>query len=223
MARHRFTEKWIWARKAPRTGRVSYSDVLCPGLQLRISEGDVRSFSALVRVDGRVKRYTLGQFPSLTLKEARNALSRRTSESGCSGLVSRKSGIGRQYDPSALTLAASERSMTAGGIYRIRANLSAFTTWASNARNCGIDKRFVPANTGGIRARTGASGPLYATLASHRSKSNRRKIRYSALPSPGENAGPFPIPLDFTCTVRPERVSASTPGIRFRHGSRSKA
>ncbi len=72
MARHRFTEKWIWARKAPRTGRVSYSDVLCPGLQLRISERDVRSFSALVRVEGRVKRYTLGQFPSLTLKEARN-------------------------------------------------------------------------------------------------------------------------------------------------------
>ncbi|MBY8823843.1 tyrosine-type recombinase/integrase [Sphingomonas colocasiae] len=71
MARHRFTEKWIWARKAPRTGRVSHSDILCPGLQLRISESDVRSFSALVRVEGRLRRYTLGQFPRLSLRDAR--------------------------------------------------------------------------------------------------------------------------------------------------------
>jgi integrase len=71
MSRHRFTEKWIWARKAPRTGRVSYTDILCPGLQLRVSGHDVRSFSALVRVEGRLKRYTLGQHPRLTLKDAR--------------------------------------------------------------------------------------------------------------------------------------------------------
>jgi hypothetical protein len=72
MARHRFTEKWISSRRAPPDGRASFTDILCPGLQLRVSGHDVRSFSALVRVEGRLKRYTLGQHPRLTLKEARN-------------------------------------------------------------------------------------------------------------------------------------------------------
>ena len=71
MPRHKFTERWIAGRTAPRDTRLEYCDLLLPGLRLRVSGPDVRIFSAVVRADGRLKRHTIGRHPRWTLADAR--------------------------------------------------------------------------------------------------------------------------------------------------------
>lgn len=64
MARHRFTERWLRSRRAPARGeRLEYVDAACPCLWLRVSGRDVRAFSVLAQVDGRLCRHTIGRHP----------------------------------------------------------------------------------------------------------------------------------------------------------------
>jgi Arm DNA-binding domain len=58
--------------KVPKTGRVDYFDEQTPGLSLRITSNDVRTWTYFYRVNGRQKRFTLGRSPAVSLADARD-------------------------------------------------------------------------------------------------------------------------------------------------------
>jgi len=59
--------------KKSASGRVDYFDDPTPGLSLRITATDVRSWTFFYRdKTGRQKRLTLGRFPAVTLADARD-------------------------------------------------------------------------------------------------------------------------------------------------------
>ncbi|WP_419827401.1 Arm DNA-binding domain-containing protein [Sphingomonas sp.] len=71
---HRFTDKWLQGSSmVPDAGRHEFVDSLCPGLHLRVSAKGTKTFSALVRVRGALRRETIGKYPRVTLSEARDA------------------------------------------------------------------------------------------------------------------------------------------------------
>src|SRR5215212_2184123 len=59
--------------KLPAEGQVDYFDTAYPGLALRLTPTGVRSWVYFGRVDGRLKRATLGRYPGMSLAEARRA------------------------------------------------------------------------------------------------------------------------------------------------------
>ncbi|WP_416897252.1 MAG: tyrosine-type recombinase/integrase [Minwuia sp.] len=63
------TVQEIKSTPAPRTGRTVLSDGR--GLELRITPNGVRTFSFVGVLHGKKRRWTLGRFPDLTLKSAR--------------------------------------------------------------------------------------------------------------------------------------------------------
>ncbi len=70
MARLKFTDKWLSNCAPPRSGRTEHSDILCPGLYLRVTCNGVKTFSVLIR-QGSLRRHTLGRYPLLSLANAR--------------------------------------------------------------------------------------------------------------------------------------------------------
>ena len=87
MAKKMFTEAGLERLRAPDKGRVEYGDSVVPGLMLRISETGVKSWSVLYKVKGEggaspttgrpmkgtQRRISLGQYPILGVKQAREA------------------------------------------------------------------------------------------------------------------------------------------------------
>ena len=72
MAQHRFTDRWLQSpNTTPAKGRVEFTDALCC-LQLRVTERGTKTFSAMIRVNGRLHRRTIGRYPRITLHQARN-------------------------------------------------------------------------------------------------------------------------------------------------------
>jgi integrase len=71
MALHRFTDPWIRSCPQPASGRLEFADELCPGLHLRITSRGKKTFSAMVRVNGRLQRRTIGRYPAVSLGVAR--------------------------------------------------------------------------------------------------------------------------------------------------------
>lgn len=71
MAVHRFTDRWIQAQAGTAAKRAEYADALCPGLHLRIGARGTKTFSAMLRVNGRLQRHTIGRYPILSLAQAR--------------------------------------------------------------------------------------------------------------------------------------------------------
>jgi integrase len=57
--------------KPPEHGRIEYFDASFGGLALRVTEGGHKSFSVHFRLRGKLKRYTLGTFPTLKPAQAR--------------------------------------------------------------------------------------------------------------------------------------------------------
>jgi integrase len=55
----------------PGTGRVDYFDENVVGLALRVTSADVKTWTLLYRFDGRLRRLTLGRFPTVKLAKAR--------------------------------------------------------------------------------------------------------------------------------------------------------
>lgn len=55
----------------PEAGRVTYKDSEIKGLQLRVSYTGTKSFLIYKKLNGRPIRVTLGQFPSMTVEQAR--------------------------------------------------------------------------------------------------------------------------------------------------------
>jgi Arm DNA-binding domain len=68
----------IRSLKPPATGRVDYFDDLTPGLSLRVTSKNARSWTVFYRnKNGRQKRLTLGRYPAVKLVDARE-LARET-------------------------------------------------------------------------------------------------------------------------------------------------
>jgi integrase len=68
----RLTDKFIDAQKAPASGRSTFTDTLGPGLTLRITPNDARSWLVRYRPKGETQRYSvLGPYPAVGLAEAR--------------------------------------------------------------------------------------------------------------------------------------------------------
>jgi integrase len=62
----------IRSLKPPATGRVDYFDDATPGLSLRVTSNDVRTWTVFYRdKNGRQKRLTLGRYPAVKLVDAR--------------------------------------------------------------------------------------------------------------------------------------------------------
>jgi len=69
--RERLTSRGI-ASLAPVGKRIAMSDVVVPGLVLRVTPTGVKTFSVWYRFNGRRRRYTIpGRFPAVDLAEAR--------------------------------------------------------------------------------------------------------------------------------------------------------
>ena len=67
------TDRVVADAPPPNSGRVELWDSELPGFGLRISSAGRRSWQVMYRVDGRKRRLTLGNFPALPLKLARDA------------------------------------------------------------------------------------------------------------------------------------------------------
>jgi hypothetical protein len=69
----RLTEAGIQRIKAPASGRLAIADAVVPGLWLRITAKDARSWSVMYRVPGRpaAQRVTIGKWPSVGVADAR--------------------------------------------------------------------------------------------------------------------------------------------------------
>ena len=56
----------------PRFERVDYFDSTLPGFCVRVTSRGVKTFAVMYRHGGRVRRYTIGKYPMLSLADARN-------------------------------------------------------------------------------------------------------------------------------------------------------
>lgn len=72
MPKYKFTEKWIKGLEAPKNMRLDFVDAICPGLYLRVGHSGRKSFSVLLRYEGKLQRITIGRYPRWSLVEARN-------------------------------------------------------------------------------------------------------------------------------------------------------
>lgn len=70
-----FTDKWLKALKSG-TEREEFADLACPGLRLRVGARSM-TWSSLSRLNGKRQRTTLGSYPAISLKAAREACSNR--------------------------------------------------------------------------------------------------------------------------------------------------
>ena len=59
--------------KPPQHGRIEYFDSLLPGFVLRVTDKGSKSWCVFYRVNGRLRRYTIGGYPAFDLKAAREA------------------------------------------------------------------------------------------------------------------------------------------------------
>lgn len=73
MAKIPLTDAGVKRLKPPRTGRIEVFDASFPAFGIRISQTGRRSWIFFYRYRGRLRRLTLGTYPSKTLAEARSA------------------------------------------------------------------------------------------------------------------------------------------------------
>lgn len=66
-----FSKTKLLKIQLPESGRVTYKDSEVKGLQLRVSYTGTKSFLVYKKLNGKPKRVTLGQFPSMTVEHAR--------------------------------------------------------------------------------------------------------------------------------------------------------
>ena len=70
MAKLNLTARTVAALK-PTTKRVDYFDTNTPSFCIRVTPRGIKSFSVLYRHAGRLRRYTIGTYPRMTLAKAR--------------------------------------------------------------------------------------------------------------------------------------------------------
>ena len=71
MTVQRLSAQAVESVPAPASGRTEVWDTLVRGLGLRVTERGAKSWVIMYRVDGRQRRHTLGTYPDLKLKDAR--------------------------------------------------------------------------------------------------------------------------------------------------------
>ena len=71
MAHAHFTARWVAAVPAPPRGQVDYFDQTPPSLGLRVAPSGRKTWFVMYRAHGRLRRYTLGTYPAVSLAEAR--------------------------------------------------------------------------------------------------------------------------------------------------------
>jgi integrase len=67
----KLTDLFVERAKPPARGRVEYFDAAFPGLALRITENGGKSWCAFYRFSGRLRRFTIGRYPSIKPAQAR--------------------------------------------------------------------------------------------------------------------------------------------------------
>ncbi len=80
MPKRPLTDASVKRIKVPESGQVDCFDQGYPGLALRLSYGGGRSFVYFYRINGKLRRLTLGTYPALTLAQAREAWRRAKQE-----------------------------------------------------------------------------------------------------------------------------------------------
>jgi len=60
----------------PAAGQIDYWDQLTPGFGVRVSYGGRKSFQVLARINGKLKRTTIGSYPRVSLADARKQAER---------------------------------------------------------------------------------------------------------------------------------------------------
>lgn len=72
MPKKKLTARSLEALKPPETGQLDVFDLGGPpGFLVRVSYGGTKTFQLMYRRNGKLKRWTIGRFPSMTLAEAR--------------------------------------------------------------------------------------------------------------------------------------------------------
>lgn len=68
------TDTYIRGLRAPKEGRIEVADTKCPGLSLRVTKNDVKTFSFRYRdkITGKIERLGLGRYPTIALAVARD-------------------------------------------------------------------------------------------------------------------------------------------------------
>ena len=71
MAHAHFTARWVAAVPAPPQGQVDYFDQTPPSVGLRVATSGRKTWFIMYRAYGRLRRYTLGTYPAVSLADAR--------------------------------------------------------------------------------------------------------------------------------------------------------
>ena len=66
-----FTARWIMAVRPPASGQIDYFDTHPPGVGLRVAVSGRKTWFVMYRAHGRLRRFTLGTYPTLSLADAR--------------------------------------------------------------------------------------------------------------------------------------------------------
>ena len=66
-----FTARWVAAVPVPPEGQVDYFDQTPPSLGLRVAPSGRKTWFVMYRASGRLRRYTLGTYPAVSLADAR--------------------------------------------------------------------------------------------------------------------------------------------------------
>ena len=70
--KRKLTTKFIESQKPDPQKRLDFRDTSLPGLVLRVSVSGTKTFCIHKRVNGKMRRVTMGRFGLLSLKEARD-------------------------------------------------------------------------------------------------------------------------------------------------------
>jgi integrase len=75
MPRKKLTDLFVERVKSPAEGRLEYFDTTFPALALRVTDKGHKSWSLFYRASGRLRRYTIGNYPAFDPAAARKAAS----------------------------------------------------------------------------------------------------------------------------------------------------
>src|SRR4051795_4210494 len=106
-ARVQLTDRFVRSIQPPPPGKRSeFVDQVQPKLRLRVSDKGVKTWSIQKRVDGRKRRFTLGQYPTLSLAEARTRAARLLLQvqDGHDPIAEKRAARVASVKPAALTL-----------------------------------------------------------------------------------------------------------------------
>jgi integrase len=76
VSRQPLTDRFVRALKAP-DGRIEIGDASCRGLSIRCTPAGIKTWTFAYKLNGRMRRITLGEYPDLGLGEAREQADER--------------------------------------------------------------------------------------------------------------------------------------------------